>query len=104
MPHGIYHPKVVYTMRQLEPSRWHASDSDCQGRHEKSATFKFKPKWRFALWALVQQHKRLAVLRELFGRRVRELLAAAGVDAAAGPATTAPEPPAPSNHAPAEAV
>lgn len=54
------------------------------------ANFKFKPKWQFALWALVQQHKRLAVLRDLFGHRVRELLTVA-----------APEPPTASNQAPA---
>lgn len=43
---------------------------------EVRAVFNFKAKWRFALWALTQQQRRLPELRTLFALRLQELAAA----------------------------
>ena len=44
--------------------------------------YKFTQKWRFALWALEQQYKRLPQLKEMLSVRIRALLAADNAAAA----------------------
>ena len=53
------------------------------------SVYKFKAKWRFALWALVQQFRRLPKLREMFTLRLRALLAADQAQKAAARAPAA---------------